>query len=161
MVYDIRNISNYIPNVHSRYFIDTNGIIYTSISARTSRITINGTLYNINGFKKSNLSLLSRSNPIISLPKANNYFLLYDGTILKRMKTRINKNNEVDVSLTWLDDSHKNNSRIVVHRIMGKVFLGLKEAEEVHHIDRDRTNNKLENLKILTFEEHRSKKLIK
>ena len=157
MIYDIRNISFYINTIHSRYYIDTTGTIFTSLGGDTNRIMIDGVRYNISGFKRSNLHLLNKSNKMIMrLPQSANYFLLYDGTILKRLSTRRNSKNEIDVSLTTLNGRDKG-TRWSVSRLMGFVFLGLTQDKEVHHIDGDRTNNQLENLQVLTFEEHRGK----
>lgn len=157
MNYDIRNISLYVPIIHSRYFIDTNGVVYTSLSGTTNRIMINGKRYNISGFKKTNLHLLNRNNNMmVQLPYSNAYFLLYDGTVLKRLSTRINSKKEVDVCLTTLGGRDKGN-RWIIHRLMGRVFLGLDFNNEIHHIDQDRTNNKLNNLQVLSKEEHRGK----
>ena len=49
---------------------------------------------------------------------------------------------------------HSVNS-IAVHRLIAQAFLPrLPEQTEVHHIDRDRSNNSLDNLKWVTPEEH-------
>lgn len=157
MIYDIRNISVYVPTIHSRYYIDTNACVYTSIGGDNNRILVNGIRYNINGFKKSNLHFLNRSdNMIIPFPQAPNYFLMYDGSFLKRLSTRITDKNEVDVCLMTLYGRNKG-ERFSIHRLMGYVFLNLKEEEEIHHIDENRTNNKLINLKVMTTYEHRGK----
>ena len=155
MIYDIRNISLYVPIIHSRYYIDTNACVYTSISGDNSRILVNGVRYNISGFKKSNIHFLNRNdNMLIPFPQATNYFLMYDGSFLKRLSTRINNKNEVDVCLTTINGRDKGD-RFSLHRLMGYVFLGLKQEEEIHHIDQNRVNNKLDNLRVMSKEEHR------
>ena len=157
MIYDIRNISLYVNKIHSRYYIDTNAVVYTSISGDTNRIMIDGIRYNIKSFIKTNKHLLNKNdNMIIKLPYGKNYFLLYDGTILKRLNTRKTKTKEIDVCLMTLGGNSSGN-RWTVARLMGYVFLGLTVDKEIHHIDKNRLNNKLENLKVLSFEEHRGK----
>ena len=47
MNYDIRKISDYIKNVHSRYYVDTNGVIYTSMSSSSDKVMVNGKRYNL------------------------------------------------------------------------------------------------------------------
>ena len=49
----------------------------------------------------------------------------------------------------------KSVNAIAVHRLMAKAFLPrLPEQTEVHHKDRDRSNNSLDNLQWVTPEEH-------
>ena len=49
----------------------------------------------------------------------------------------------------------KSVNSIAVHRLMAKAFLPrLPEQTEVHHKDRDRCNNSLDNLQWVTPEEH-------
>ena len=159
MTYDIRKINIYIPTIHSRYYIDTNGVVYTSLGSTTTRVLINGERYNINGFRKANVSSLnSSSKMLMPIPFAKNYFLLYNGDILKRLSTRLRvETQEVDVCLTTCG-AERNDKRWKIARLMGYVFLGIRTSdEEIHHIDRDRTNNRLSNLQALTKEEHRGK----
>lgn len=159
MDYDIRNISIYVGKIHSRYFIDTNGVVYTSISNDTYKIMIDGVNYNIRNFVKSNIQKLNMCNMMMKLPYGSDYFLCYNGLVLKRIATRIDKNNVVDVSLVTLQSRDRGN-RWKVARLMGYVFLNLPlydSSYEIHHIDRDRSNNRLDNLVVMSFEEHRGK----
>ena len=89
--------------------------------------------------------------------KDTNYFLLYDGTILKRLKTIVSERDEVSVSIITVDRNNKTGCYFSVPRLVAKTFIGDIEGKEIHHIDRNRRNNKVENLKILTSEEHRGK----
>lgn len=160
MNYDIRNISQYFREVHSRYFIDTNGSVYTSLSKNTSRIVIEGEVKNIKSFKKEKANYFNNTNKLlISILDTNNkYFLMNDGTVLHRISTRIDEIGCVDVSLIRVDGSgNPLGNRYKLHRLMAGCFIGNIENKEVHHKDGNRANNKLSNLEILTFEEHRGK----
>lgn len=160
MNYDIRNISQYFREVHSRYFIDTNGSVYTSLSKNTTRITIEGEVKNIKSFKKEKLNYFNNTNKLlISIPDTNNkYFLMNDGTVLHRLSTRVDEIGCVDVSLIRVGETgNPLGNRYKLHRLMAGCFIGDIENKEVHHKDGNRTNNKLSNLEILTFEEHRGK----
>lgn len=160
MNYDIRKICQYFREVHSRYYIDTNGAVYTSISKNTTRIRIEGEVINIKFFKKENMGCFNNTNKLlISIPDTNNkYFLMNDGTILHRLSTRIDEIGCVDVSLIRVDGTgNPLGNRYKLHRLMAGCFLGDIKDKEVHHKDGNRTNNKLSNLEILTFEEHRGK----
>lgn len=42
-----------------------------------------------------------------------------------------------------------------VHRLVGEAFLGLTADRQVDHIDGDRTNNRLENLRLATHSQNR------
>lgn len=160
MNYDIRNISQYFREVHSRYFIDTNGSVYTSLSKNTTRIVIEGEVKNIKSFKKEKENYFNNTNKLLVLiPGTNNkYFLMNDGIVLHRLSTRIDEIGCVDVSLIRVDGSgNPLGNRYKLHRLMAGCFIGNIENKEVHHKDGNRTNNKLSNLEILTFEEHRGK----
>ena len=158
MNYDIRKISDYMKNVHSRYYVDTNGVIYTSMSNFTDKIMVDGKKYYLKKIKNKYLLEMNRTNKMIAkiqeIPNGKYYFL-YDGTILHRLSTRID-NGVVDVSLILVNGRSKGD-RVKVHRIVAQCFIGDIEGKEIHHIDQDRTNNKLDNLKILSIEDHRGK----
>lgn len=160
MIYDIRNISIYFKEIHSRYYIDTNGVVYTSIAPNTTRIMVDGKRININKFKKENIQKLNNTNNLLtSIPDTNNkYYLMNNGLILHRLSTRIDDIGEVDVNLMRVDGSgNPGGNRYKLHRLLAGCFLGDITNKEVHHKDGNRTNNKLSNLEILTFEEHRGK----
>lgn len=158
-MFDIRRVCENFREVHSRYYVDINGCVYTSLSPNTNRITINGERKNINGWRKSMLPLMNSSNKaMIPVEGTNNYFLLYDGTILQRLKTMINKDTkEVNVSIVRAFNGNGTGNYYLVSRLVAGTFLGDVKDKEVHHIDGDRTNNRVENLEILTREEHRGK----
>ena len=158
MNYDIRRLSDNFPRVHSRYYVDTNGVVYTSIAKDTNKIMVEGRRMNVNKFKKSNGEVLNRTTKMmVAIPETNNkYYLLYDGTILQRLWTKVKENNEVTVCLICID-GNKSGNHISVSRLVASAFLGNVEGMEVHHIDRNRSNNKVDNLKILSMNEHRGK----
>ena len=158
MNYDIRRLSDNFPRVHSRYYVDTNGVVYTSIAKDTNKITVEGRRMSVNRFRKSNEESLNRTTKMmVAIPETNNkYYLLYDGTILQRLWTKVKENNEVTVCLICID-GNKSGNHISVSRLVASAFLGNVEGMEVHHIDRNRSNNKVDNLKILSMNEHRGK----
>lgn len=158
MNYDIRKISDYFKEIHSRYYIDTNGCVYTSISENVNRILVKGKWINTNLFKKNNLSKLNYTNKlIINIPNTDGkYFLKNDGKILHRLSTRIKDDGSVDVCLIKIN-GRKQGDRYRLARLLAGCFLGNIENMEVHHKDGNRKNNNLDNLEILTFEEHRGK----
>lgn len=156
-MYDIRQICMYNRSIHSRYYIDTNGVVYSSLSPNTTKIMIEGVKYNITSWKKQQLNLLNKWNNLIIRFKETNYFLMYDGTVLKRLKTMVSESNEVSVSIITIDRDNKTGSYFSVSRLVAQVFLGDITNKEVHHIDRNRLNNNVNNLKILSMEEHRGK----
>ena len=156
-MYDIRQLCLYFPSIHSRYYIDTNGIVYSSLSPNTKRISIDGENYNLTNWKHENLKKLDKWVNMLIRFNETNYFLLYDGTILKRLKTIISERDEVSVSIITVDRNNKTGCYFSVPRLVAKTFIGDIEGKEIHHIDRNRRNNKVENLKILTSEEHRGK----
>ena len=156
MNYDIRKICNYINEVHSRYYVDTNGVIYTSMSNATNRIMINGERKNINKIRKNKLEYLNKTNKmIVELEDFKNYYLLYNGEILQRLKTIVKQNDYVEIHLVTINNNER--KCYSLSRIVAQCFIGNVEGREIHHIDRNRKNNKINNLQIMTFEEHRGK----
>ena len=108
MNYDIRKICVYFNEVHSRYYIDTNGVVYTSVSLNTNKIRCKGRVYNINSFRKTNLSKLNNTNKmIISIPFLEEYFMLNDGTVLQRLHTKIDEHKNIYIRLVCIDDDIK------------------------------------------------------
>lgn len=154
MNYDIRRICNYFPEIHSRYYADTNGSIYTSLSKNVHRILVNGEMIYIRSFSKQNICKLNRTDKqIIEIPTAKNYYIMYDGTILQRLKTTIKENDVVGINLVCIDCR----KHFKLSRLIAGCFIGNVENMEVHHKDRNRLNNKADNLEIMSFYEHRGK----
>lgn len=156
-MYDIRKISDCFKEVHSRYYVDVNGCVYTSLSEGTTRIMVDGKRINISSFRKSTLPLMNTSTKaLIPIPNAQGYFLMYNGKILQRLKTMIKTDtNEVNVSIIRAWGGNKTGNYYLVSRLVAGCFIGDVTNKEVHHIDQDRTNNKACNLQILSKEEHR------
>lgn len=154
MNYDIRKLCNSFKEIHSRYYIDTNGCVYTSLAPNTPKILVDGKRYSLISFKKNNIGKLNKTDKqIMELPMSGNYFLLYDGTILQRLKTAINEHEVVVVNLVCLNER----KQFKVARLVAGTFIGDVNNMEIHHKDRNRLNNKVENLEILSFDEHRGK----
>jgi hypothetical protein len=88
--------------------------------------------------------------------------MLNDGKILHRLSTRIDNIGQIDVSLIRVS-GHRNDkgNRYFIHRLLAGCFLGDIYNKEVHHKNKNRTDNNLDNLQILTLEEHRSKETFK
>ena len=62
MNYDLRKISDTFKSVHSRYLIDNNGVVYTSLEEENNRIMVDGKRININLFRKVNCFNLIKGN---------------------------------------------------------------------------------------------------
>ena len=154
MNYDIRQLCTYFPEIHSRYYVDTNGCVYTSLSPNTKRIMVDGQRVTVTTFVNNALPHLNRTNrQLEKFPIAKDYFLLYDGTILQRLKTTIKDNDEVVVRLVCMNDR----KMFSLSRLVAGSFVDNVSGKEVHHLDRDRKNNSATNLRVMSFEEHRGK----
>lgn len=68
----------------------------------------------------------------------------------KILKPRKRKDGRLDVVLC--NESGK--KRFLVHRLVGMVFLGISDDQEVDHIDGNPFNNRLENLRVCTHAEN-------
>lgn len=67
------------------------------------------------------------------------------------------KKGDYDYALVPEHPKATKNGYVLYHRIVVENSIGrlLTDDEEVHHIDRDRHNNDISNLQLLTREEHR------
>jgi len=121
MNYDIRKICVYFKNIHSRYYIDTNKIVYSSISPFINKITINGKRYNINGFRQTNLSKMNTTNKmLIKLLSFDGYFMLYNGEILQRIQTKIDQNGNSNIALINVNGNiTRYDSQMLVEKVFG------------------------------------------
>ena len=160
-MFDIRQICSAFKEVHSRYYVDTTGTVYTSLSPSTSRVTINGERVIITSFRNENLRRLDKNSQMMARFRESEYFLLYDGTILKRMKTQVNPRGEIVISIMRVRNGNKRGNSYTVARLVAGVFIKDVTGLEVHHIDQNRKNNNVDNLEVLSFEEHRSKETFK
>ena len=159
MNYDIRRISDYLRNVHSRYYVDTNGVIYTSLSQNTRYICYNGKKINIRPLKQKYLNKLNKTNQMLCKIEEideKSYFFLYDGTILQRLQTSLHEFDEVYVCLITVNGNEHGN-HISVARIVAACFIGDIFEKEVHHKNQNRLDNRVNNLSIMSFNEHRGK----
>lgn len=159
MSYDIRKISLYFNEVHSRYFIDTNCCVYTSLGSNAERVMVDGKYIRVVKFRNRMLSEMNNSNKlVVPIPETKNkYFMMNDGTILRRLSTRMEDNGAIDVSLIRVFGGSDRGNRYLLHRLMAGCFIGNIGNMEIHHIDGNRKNNRLNNLKIMTLEDHRGK----
>lgn len=154
MNYDIRQLCIYFKDIHSRYYIDTNGSVYTSLAPSVKKVMIDGKRITVTAFINNTLPFLNRTDKQIErMPFSKDYFLLYDGTILQRLKTRVKENGEIVVSLVCTNER----KCLSVPRLVAGTFVQSVDGMEVHHIDRNRANNRADNLAVMSFEEHRGK----
>ena len=164
---DVRRISHYFREVYSRYFIDSNGVVYTSLGVGTHRVMVAGERVSISGWCHNNVRLLDAQGELMAaIPQAPGYYLLYTGAILQRLKTRLAYSNSqpnctnpkkqlVTVGLLRVSAIDSQPSRYYVSRLVAGCFIGDIAGSEVHHVDGDRTNNRVANLQILPFSQHR------
>ena len=62
MNYDIRQLCVYFNDIHSRYYIDTNGSVYTSLSPRVKKVMIDGKRTTVTSFVNNVLPFLNRTD---------------------------------------------------------------------------------------------------
>lgn len=71
--------------------------------------------------------------------------------LLRKMQPRVNKYGYQQVNLRH--NSHR--KTVTVHRLVCETFIGPRpKGAQVHHKDKDRANNSLENLEYLSHREH-------
>lgn len=155
-MYDIRRVKDGYSEIHSRYYADTEGSVYSSYGPNCFRImSKEGKRESCIPLKRKMLKKMSNDNlMILKFESSDNYFLIQDGSILKRLSTRIKKDSgRIDISLNKVVCRDKGD-RFLLSIIIASTFLGHSKGEDVHHKDFNKLNNKLENLEFLTKEKH-------
>ena len=78
---------------------------------------------------------------------------IYSAKVNRLLKSRPNTTGYWFITFTY----HSRSIQLLVHRLMVHAFCGfdLNSTDEVHHKDGDINNNSIDNLEILTQQEHR------
>lgn len=147
----IRRISIYVTNIKDKYYVTDTGTFYVAITS--SKVMKDG---HRRAVSKNCIKQVMGSDKAwgIAFKDWGSYCLiLKDGSILRRMSTYICKETGAIIAalITTLDKE----VRVYASRIIAAVYLENVEGKEVHHVDRNRQNNSIANLEVLSFEEHR------
>lgn len=94
-----------------------------------------------------------------------NYEVSSDGEIRNKENKKIIKQRVNTYGYKIADiQVNKKSKTFVVHRLVAEAFLGVKQKDEnqwqVDHLDRDRTNNKVENLRWATRSENLENRIV-
>lgn len=91
---------------------------------------------------------VSNLGRVRSLDRYDSLKRLKKGTILKPLSSR----NGYDMVCLWKDGNSK---RVLIHRIVAKAFIpNIDDKPCIDHIDTNRRNNNITNLKWCTFKEN-------
>ncbi len=98
-----------------------------------------------------------------SPPNFSNYILYSDGKLFSKKRNRFMKphKNSLEYSNVVLTDDNQRKCCKGLHRLLGETFIPNPDNKnEIDHIDRDRTNNNLNNLRWATRQENNLNKNI-
>ena len=147
----IRKISIALPHIKDKYYVTDTGSIYVANSS--SKVMKDGERKTVTKhfIKEAQASYNQWQLPF---KEWGNYcVVLGDGTVLRRLTSTVRKDTgQVNISLISTLDKE---SKMYVSRVVAAVFLESVDGKEVHHKDRNRKNNDITNLEVLSFEEHR------
>lgn len=147
----IRKISLYDRTIKDKYYATSTGVIYTSVKSR--KVMKDGVQHTITKHLLD-LAHSSENDWIVPFQDFGLYcIVLKDGTILRRLKTYIRP--ECCSVTVPLVDVFDKEIRRYVSRLVANTFISAVDGKEVHHIDRNRSNNNLNNLEVLDFDTHR------
>jgi hypothetical protein len=102
------------------------------------------------------------NNKFFEIPEYSDYLISKDGLVYSNKSSRLLTihTNTRGYKYVTFSISGKNKN-LLLHRLLAYMFLDLKSLDatyiEVDHIDRDKTNNSLDNLQVLSQTAHRNK----
>lgn len=147
---NIRQISLYDRVINDRYYITDSGTVYSLCKNR--KVMKDGDLRTVNKQLITEAKSLGRDWFIPFKDWGMYCIVLADGKVVRRLSTHVKtKCNSVTVAVS---DTSGHEVRAYVSRLVANTFLSDVSGMEIHHKDRDRTNNLVENLQVLTQEEH-------
>ena len=147
----IRKISVYDRQVQDRYYITDSGTVYSE--AKDRKVMRDGDRRTVTVHLVKEAMSVNKEWFVPFKDWGMFCIILRDGTVLRRLTTSISDDTKT-AKVHLLDTTGKEITRIVA-RLVANTFIESVDGKEVHHIDQDRTNNSVENLEVLTFEEHR------
>lgn len=158
-----RNISIYIQRIKSKYYVSSNGDFFTEKSDSLYRFYVDGKriscknriLQMLNEMRENNekFRYLDWIDNTSQSHQDNPHYLLSDGKIIRRMSQQIDS--RTNRYFVYLNNVLDERERLCSHRIVAQCFLGNVEWKDVRHKDGNPLNNNINNLLILTPEEHR------
>ena len=149
----LRKISLYDRNLKDKYYCGDDGSIYSEVF--NNKVMNNGERRTVSTTFIRQCKAKSNKWSIPFKDWGLSCIVLNNGKVLRRLKTTVRKDsNEVQVGLI---STQEELITYKIHRLIAEVFLGSIENKEVHHKNGDKTNNSINNLEILKFEEHRGK----
>lgn len=148
----IRKISLYERSIRDTYYVSDSGTIYVARNDR--KVMKDDERRTVTKHMIKQAMALNQEWYVPFNDWGMYCLVLKDGTVVRRLSTFIKDNEQVAVALTDINDVQK---KMYVSRIVANTFISDVTNMEVHHKDRDRKNNHVSNLEVLTFEEHRGK----
>ena len=147
----IRQISLYDRNISDRYFVTDSGTFYSA--AKDRKVMKDGDRRTITKHQIKEAISLARDWYTPFEDWGMYCIILPNGVVLRRLKTLVRPEcSSVVVHLTSV--SGKELTKYVA-RIVANTFISSVEDMEVHHKDNNRKNNNVDNLEVLSFEDHR------
>jgi len=149
---EIRQACVYIREMKDRYYVTSTGVVYTE--CKDNKVMVDGALYRVTKHMRNEAKSSDKEFYIPFKALGMKCIVLRNGTVLRSLKTRIKECGSVVVSMFNILNVEK---KIYVSRLVAACFIADIAGKEVHHIDHNRSNNNVENLQVLSFEEHRGK----
>lgn len=147
---EIRQICIYDRNLKDRYYATSTGLCYTL--CKDNLVMIDGERRRVT---KHQIREAMSSCEDFTVPFKDwglKVIILRSGLVLRLLKTFIKPCGSVTVCMF---DVNNNEKRLYVSRVIANTFIASVENMEVHHINRDRKDNRCSNLEVMSFEDHR------
>lgn len=149
----IRQISLYDRRVSDKYYVTDSGTFYTLSKDR--KVMKDGDRRTVSKHQIKEAISIGRDWYVPFNDWGMYCIILPNGLVLRRLKTYIRP--DVNSVIIHVQNTEGKELALYAARIVANTFIEDVKGMEVHHKDADRTNNSVENLEVLSFEDHRGK----
>ncbi len=153
---EIRQIKTAKRNISNKYYISDNGSVY--MRNKFNRVMVDGKRYTISKHMIKEAMAIKDEWYVPIKELGMKVIILSDGTILRRMKTNSIKykysSKIISVNTSLITTSGRQ-FKEYIHRLVAEVFICDINDKEIHHINQDPTDNRVENLAVLTVSQHK------
>lgn len=149
----IRQVSLYDRRISDKYYVTDSGTFYVVVKSRKVMKDAERKVVTKHHIKEA---IAIGKEWFVPFTEWGMYcIILSNGLVLRRLKTYIRP--DCASVIIHMQNVEGKDVALYAARVVANTFIDDVKGMEVHHKDSDRTNNSVENLEVLSFEDHRGK----